>query len=188
MRVQRGHYQKDLLYADDLAIVAESEEELQERVVQWQENLENKSLKSKQQQDRSDGIKEGKLERKAKIKDRNNVAQVEFCYLGKVIVEKEECNKDVRARIGKAWQKWREVTGVVCDKWTPLKMKVKIYKSMTKPLLLHGTESAAQRREEERKLEVTEMRMLRNICWISLKEHRRNDDISRKDIWTGRNQ
>ena len=31
----------DLLYADDLAIVVESEEELQERLVYWQENLEN---------------------------------------------------------------------------------------------------------------------------------------------------
>ena len=36
---------KDLLYADDLAMVAESEEELQERVVQWQENLEDKRIK-----------------------------------------------------------------------------------------------------------------------------------------------
>ena len=35
----------DLLYADDLAIVAESEEELQERLIQWQENLENKGLR-----------------------------------------------------------------------------------------------------------------------------------------------
>ena len=37
---------KDFLFADDLAIVAESEEELQERVVQWQENLENKALRA----------------------------------------------------------------------------------------------------------------------------------------------
>ena len=36
---------KDFLYADDLTIVAENEEELQEGVLQWQENLDNKGLR-----------------------------------------------------------------------------------------------------------------------------------------------
>ena len=38
-RSARRPLPKDLLYVDDLVIVAESEVELQERVVQWQENL-----------------------------------------------------------------------------------------------------------------------------------------------------
>ena len=121
-----------------------------------------------------------KLGRKVQIKYRNNVElkQVdEFCYLGTVSEEKGGCSKFVRARIGKAWQKWRKVTGVVCDKRMSVKTKAKIYKSVIRPVLLHGTESAALRREEERRLEVTKIRMLRNICRISLKEHRRNDDI-----------
>ena len=83
----------------------------------------------------------------------------------------------MRARIGKAWQKWRVVTGIVCDKRMSLKMKANIYKSVIRPVLLYGTESAALRREEERRLEVTEMRMVRNICRISVQEHRRNYDI-----------
>ena len=58
----------------------------------------------------------------------------------------------------------------------PFKTKAKIYKSVIRPVLLYGTESAAPRREEEIRLEVTEMRMLRNICRISLK-YKRNDDI-----------
>ena len=31
--------------------------------------------------------------------------------------------------------------------------------------------------EEDRRLEVIEMRMLRNICRISLKEYKRNSDV-----------
>ena len=65
----------------------------------------------------------------------------------------------------------------MCDKRMPLKTKAKIYKSVIRPVLLYGTESAAPRREEERRLEVTEMRMIRNMCRISLKWHKRNDDI-----------
>ena len=94
----------------------------------------------------------------------------------------------MRARIGKAWQKWREVAGVVCDKRMSLKTKAKIYKSVIRPVLLYGTESAALRREEERRLEVTEMRMLRNICRISLKEHKRNDEIRKLDGMVTRKQ
>ena len=51
-----------------------------------------------------------KLGKKVQIKDRNNVElkQVgEFCYLGTVIEEKGRYSKAVRARIGKAWQKWK---------------------------------------------------------------------------------
>ena len=77
----------------------------------------------------------------------------EFYYLGTVIEEKGGCNKAVKARIGKAWQKWKEVVGVVCDKRMPLKTKVKIYKNVIRPILLYGTESAALRREEGRQLE-----------------------------------
>ena len=143
----------DFLYADDLAIVAESEEELQERLIQWQENLENKGLRVNSK--KTEVMVSSKLGRKVKIMDRNDIElkQVdEFCYLGTVIEEKGRCSKSVRARIGKAWQKWREVAGVVCDKRMSLKTKAKIYKSVIRPVLLYGTESAALRREEERRL------------------------------------
>ena len=168
----------DLLYANDLATVAESEEELQERLIQWQENLENKGLRVNSK--KTEVMVSSKLGRKVKIMDRNDIElkQVdEFCYLGTVIEEKGGYSKSVRARIGKAWQKWREVTGIVCDKRMSLKTKANIYKNMIRPVLLYGTESAALRREEGRRLEVAEMRMVRSICRISLKEHRRNDDI-----------
>ena len=67
----RSPLPKNLLHADDLAMVAEGEEELQERVVKWQEILENKGLRPNRKK-----IKEmisSKLGRKVKIKDRNYV-------------------------------------------------------------------------------------------------------------------
>ena len=52
---------KDLLFTDDLLIVTESEEELQERVVQWQENLEKKGLRVGSKKT-SDGIIQARKE------------------------------------------------------------------------------------------------------------------------------
>ena len=61
----------DLLYADDLAIVAESDEELQERLVHCQENLENKGLRVNSK--KTEVMVSSKLGRKVQIKDRNNI-------------------------------------------------------------------------------------------------------------------
>ena len=77
---------------------------MQERAVQWQENLDNKSLRVSSK--KMEVMVSSKIGKNAQIKDRNNVEleQVkEFCYLGTVIEEKGGCSKAVRARIGKAW-------------------------------------------------------------------------------------
>ena len=147
MRVQ------GLMFVDDIVIVAESEEELQERVVQWQGNLENKGLRVNSK--KTEVMVSRKLEKKVQIKDRNSIElkQVEeFRYLGAVIQENGGCSKTVRARSGEAWQKWRELTCIVCNKRMPLKTKIKIYKSVIRPILFYRTESAALRREEEEDL------------------------------------
>lgn len=40
--------------------------------------------------------------------------------------ENGEIAEDVACRIGYSWMKWRVVTGVLCDKKVPLKVKGKI--------------------------------------------------------------
>ena len=60
----------------------------------------------------------------------------EFCYLVTVIEGKGGCSKAVRGTVAKAWQKRREVTGVVCYKRIPLKTKLKIYTGVIRPVLL----------------------------------------------------
>ena len=36
----------------------------------------------------------------------------------------------------KAWAKWGEVSGVMCDKKMPIKLKDKIYKTIVKPAMI----------------------------------------------------
>ena len=69
----------------------------------------------------------------------------------------------MKARVQRAWNKWREVSGIVCDKRMPLKLKTKVYTAVIQPVLLYGLEVIPLKRTEERILESTEMRMLR---WI----------------------
>ena len=85
-----------------------------------------------------------------------------FKYL--VICSKGECTA-VKDRMQVAWCKWRELTGVTCDRKIPLKLKVKVYKTMIRPALLYRAETWTIGAKEESMLERTEMRMPKMDDW-----------------------
>lgn len=169
---------KELLFADDLVILAESEEELQGKWLRWQEGMERKGLKVNT--GKTEVMVSSKAGTRAKIEDRRGVKlkQVDkFKYLGVTLSEEGGAEQAVRARITAAWNKWRECSGVIYDKKIPRKLKVKIYTTVIRPVLLYGAEVWITRKKEEKLMEVTEMRMLRRIKGVSLRDKQRSDDI-----------
>jgi len=52
-----------------------------------------------------------------------------------------------------------------------------VYKTVIRPVMIYGAETWSPRRKEEELLERKEMRMLRWILGVSLKDRKRNDDI-----------
>ena len=44
-------------------------------------------------------------------------------------------------RVTKAWSKWRELSGVICDKKIPTKLKLLLYQTVIRPNLLYGCET-----------------------------------------------
>ena len=67
------------------------------------------------------------------------------------------------------------------DKRMPRKLKVKLYTTVLRPEQLYGLEPCALTRKEEMILETSEMRMLRRIIGVSLRDKKRNDEI-RKEL------
>jgi len=59
----------------------------------------------------------------------------------------------------------------------PTGVKGKVYRTMVRPVLICGLEAWTLRRREEERLERTEMRMLRWILGLTLRDRKRNDDI-----------
>ena len=59
------------------------------------------------------------------------------------------------------WMKWKQLTGVLCDKKVPIKLKDKVYKTVIKPTMTYGAECWAVRKNDENRLHVEKMRMLR---------------------------
>ena len=73
--------------------------------------------------------------------------------------------------------KWKQLTGVLCDKKVPIKLKDKVYKTVIKPTMTYGAECWAVRKKDENRLHVAVMRMLRWIRGKTRKDHVRNQII-----------
>ena len=76
---------------------------------------------------------------KVNIKDSQGTSlrQVNKCkYLGVTISEEGGSEEAVRARVSAAWGKWRDLSGVINDKKMPRKVKIKLYMTVIRPVLL----------------------------------------------------
>ena len=73
--------------------------------------------------------------------------------------------------------KWKQLTGVLCDKKIPIKLKDKVYKTVIKPTMTYGAECWAVRKKDENRLHVADMMMLRWIRGKTRKDHVRNKTI-----------
>ena len=104
-----------------------------------------------------------------------------FKYLGVTISEEGGSEEAVRARVSAAWGKWRDISGVISDKNMPRKLKIKLYLTVIRPVLLYGAECWTIRKKEEKILEKTEMRMLRRIKGVTLRDRIKSVDI-RKEL------
>ena len=51
-----------------------------------------------------------------------------------------DIDEDVRHRISAGWLKWRQASGIFCDKRVPQKLKSKFYRTAIRPAMLYGAE------------------------------------------------
>ncbi len=77
---------------------------------------------------------------------------------------------EVNKRTQCGWNKWRKMSGVLCDKRVSPPVKGNIHKMIVQPGMLYGTETVPVTSSHVKKLEVTEMKMCRWACGHTLKE------------------
>ena len=75
--------------------------------------------------------------------------------------------------------KWREVKTVLNHKRMPMRLKAKIYTTMVRPVMTYGSERWGLKKKDERKLYTAEMRMLRMMLGVTLKDKLRNEEVRR---------
>ena len=100
-----------------------------------------------------------------------------FRYLGSMLQKNGDIDEDVRHRISAGWLKWRQASGILCDRRVPQKLKGKFYRTAIRPAMLYGAECWPTKRRHVQQLSVAEMRMLWWFCRHTRRDRVRNEVI-----------
>ena len=101
----------------------------------------------------------------------------EFKYLGPTVQESGGCEREVKKRVQAEWNGWRKISGVICDKRLPVRVKGKVYGSVVRTTIMYGLEMVAVTKKQVEEMEVAEMKMLRFAMGVTRKDKIRNEHI-----------
>ncbi|XP_064118973.1 uncharacterized protein LOC135223981 [Macrobrachium nipponense] len=149
-----------LLYADDKVLVAKNREELEGKLERWRYALENRGLRTNREKIELDSDQQTTI----KLGGGNIKRVHKFKYLGSVIDNEVNMGEEIKNRIQCGWNNWKKVSGIICDRKVLIRLKGRVHKAMVRPAMTYGLEVAPIKKTEDRKLNVTEMRILR---WMS---------------------
>lgn len=172
-----GHRINNLRFADDIALIAASENSLQLLVDSVNDVSRNYGLKINIKKTEVQVISRHPHPVNININN-TKLAQVEkFVYLGGTITQSGSCTEDVQHRIGKALGAFQALNKIWESKDIRCATKIELYKVMIVSILLYGAETWTLRKTDESKLHTFEMNCLRKILGVTRLDRIRNVDI-----------
>ena len=180
---------RDFLFADDCALAAHSEVDLQELADCFATAARSFGL--------TVSIKKTEVLRQLApntvrpppniTMDGNVLKNVDtFKYLGSCINSAANLDDEVLCRISRASQAFGRLhTRVWHERGISIKTKLSVYRAVVLPSLLHGCETWTCYRRHTKKLDQFHLRCLRKILCVSWKDHVPNQEILRRAELTG---
>ena len=103
----------------------------------------------------------------------------EFKYLGSLVQEKRIAStNEVHSRIGQATAAFASLKWCIWKKGNiSTKTKIRLYRTLILPILLYGSETWTLLKTDINKLEAFQMRCLRQILGVSIRDHYQNEII-----------
>jgi len=93
-----------------------------------------------------------------------------FCYLGDMLSVDGDADAAVEARIRIGWNKFRQLVPLLTNRDISLIRRGRLYSSCVRSSMLHGSETWPARKENEVALQRAEMRMVRWMCNVKIKD------------------
>ena len=125
-----------MLFADDVVLVDESQAGVNRKLELWRQTLESKGFRlsrTKTEYMRCDfggaAQEEGDVSLEGQVVSKKDT----FRYLGSMLQSDGDIDADVSHRIKAGWIKWRQASGIFCDKRVPQKLKGKFYRTTIRP-------------------------------------------------------
>ncbi|XP_076810260.1 uncharacterized protein LOC143452992 [Clavelina lepadiformis] len=92
-----------------------------------------------------------------------------------MIGENDSTGRAVRTRIRASWKKFKELSGTLCGRLLSTNLKGRLYKVCVRSVMCYGAECWAMKKADIRRMQTTEMRMIRMMCGKTLRDVIAND-------------
>ena len=130
-----------MMFADDMVVCDPDREVMELRLERWRECMEKNGLKvrrAKTEHLQTTGDTDPVGMKRYMETEMINLPTVQsFKYIGSTIDRGGLASKDLDNIVTQAWAKWRERSGVICDKKIQTKLKLLIYQTVIRPTLLY---------------------------------------------------
>jgi len=165
----------NLRYADDIILLASSVAELQDLVDRITDIGKEYNLRINASKTKTMALDGDSTDIKI---DGVSIEQVhKFSYLGSLITDDAKSEADLRQRLAVGATVLARMKPLWTSHALTLKTKVKLCQVLVWPVATYGSESWVLRKDDERRLEAFEMKILRKILGVNWQEHRTNDSI-----------
>ena len=155
----------DLDFADDLALLSHSHQQMQEKTNLVSNTAMEIGLSINK--DKSKILKINSTNTNAIILNRNQLEEVQsFTYLGSIIDQQGGTDADVKARIGKARAAFIQLNNIWKSRELSRNTKIRLFNSNVKSVLLYGAETWRMTKTTIRKLQAFTNSCLRRILQI----------------------
>ena len=168
-----------MLFADDIVIVIceETREEVERRLASRKYALKRKGMKVSRSKTQYFCINGGNDDETVKMEDTKVPRVKEFKYLGSTVQESGSSEREVKKRVQAGFNGWKRVSGVICNRRLPARVKGKVYSSVVRPAMVYGLATVAVTKKQVKEMEVAEMKMLRFAMGVTRKDKIRNEHI-----------
>ena len=164
-----------MLFADDIVICEETRKKVERRLESWRYALERTGMKVSRSKTKYLCINGGNDDETVKMEDAKVPRVKEFKYLGSTMQESGGCEREVKKRVQAGWNGWRKVSGVICDRRLPTRVKgSSVYSSVVRPTMVYELETVAVTKKQVEEMEIAEMKMLRFAMEVTRKDKIRN--------------
>jgi hypothetical protein len=119
----------NMLFADDIVIVNEIVEQAEVSLERRRYALERRGMKVNRSKTEYMCVNGREDDRMVRIQGVEVARVFEFKYLGSTVQSSGDCGREVKRRVQAGWIGWRRVSGVICDRRVPARVKGKIYKT-----------------------------------------------------------
>ena len=178
-----GQNQEVLAYADDVAVMTDSIQDLQEIASTWKSTMKNNGMSINTAKGKTEfmHISRNREEFDLYMDEKRLHQTSSYKYLGVVVDEGNNQETELTARIGKFTQNFMMMFPLLKEKHIPREVKTTIYATILKPILTYGSECWSLTAKTSSKIQAAEMKVLRTIRGVTRMDRLRNDQI-RSDL------